>query len=378
MRKTCVPRLLGTQMSPNASAAGNGPWPTAILPPTVFVAGSIQATLFSPLSGTKTTPFGAIAGLAGWSPDRDGRDRPVRRRVDARDRVVEPVGNPDRAGGDGRRIRALMADVDFGHRVRRRVDAEHGCPALVADPDRPVAVAEVGREAVDLDPLDDAQRAGIDPDHDAGRVVGAPDRACAERHVPERVARCDAHAARHPQLARVDPLDEAGAVPVHPDRPGADADPARTDVDRDALRHLACLRVDPGDVRGAVVADPHCAEAAGLGAGRDARGDARDDVGALGGAGCESGGQRDECEGDDDDPEHGDPPVEKVRSRTKLARVRTSCPACGCSARHAWRGRARGSRPRPATTAPTARSRARRPRRARRARCSRRRLGPRG
>src|SRR5262245_4645161 len=55
-------------MSPKASAAGNGPGPTAVLPTTVVVAGSISATLFSPLSGTKTWPFGAIAGFAGCAP----------------------------------------------------------------------------------------------------------------------------------------------------------------------------------------------------------------------------------------------------------------------------------------------------------------------
>jgi hypothetical protein len=63
-----VPRELGTQMSPNADAAGNGPGPTDVSLSTRFVAGSILETVFEPLFGTYTVPSSAIAGFAGARP----------------------------------------------------------------------------------------------------------------------------------------------------------------------------------------------------------------------------------------------------------------------------------------------------------------------
>src|SRR5829696_738415 len=65
-----VPPALGTQMSPNAEAAGNGLVPTAIVLTTVFVAGSIRETVLEPRFGTKTVPSSAIAAFSGCLPTR--------------------------------------------------------------------------------------------------------------------------------------------------------------------------------------------------------------------------------------------------------------------------------------------------------------------
>lgn len=43
-----MPPALGTQMSPNANAAGNGCGPTSIVLTTLFVAGSIRESVFEP------------------------------------------------------------------------------------------------------------------------------------------------------------------------------------------------------------------------------------------------------------------------------------------------------------------------------------------
>jgi hypothetical protein len=47
-RTTSVPPALGTQMSPNAFAAGNGLVPTDSVLTTLFVAGSIRESVFEP------------------------------------------------------------------------------------------------------------------------------------------------------------------------------------------------------------------------------------------------------------------------------------------------------------------------------------------
>jgi len=63
-----VPPALGTQMSPNAAAAGNGRMPTEIVWMTLFVAGSILETVSSPTLGTKTVPSAPIAAFSGPWP----------------------------------------------------------------------------------------------------------------------------------------------------------------------------------------------------------------------------------------------------------------------------------------------------------------------
>jgi hypothetical protein len=69
-RSISVPAELGTQMSPNAAAAGNGPRPTGTTSMMWFVAGSIRETVFEPLFGTKTVPSSAMAALSGALPTR--------------------------------------------------------------------------------------------------------------------------------------------------------------------------------------------------------------------------------------------------------------------------------------------------------------------
>jgi len=69
-RSISAPAEAGTQMSPKAVAAGNGPAPTGTTSMTWFVAGSIRETVFERLFGTKTVPSAAIAALSGAFPTR--------------------------------------------------------------------------------------------------------------------------------------------------------------------------------------------------------------------------------------------------------------------------------------------------------------------
>jgi hypothetical protein len=63
-RTTSVPPALGTQMSPNAFAAGNGLVPTDSVLTTLFVAGSIREQAYGPSSASRRSMTSSLPLLA--------------------------------------------------------------------------------------------------------------------------------------------------------------------------------------------------------------------------------------------------------------------------------------------------------------------------
>ena len=90
----------------------------------------------------------------GSVPDLDRLCNLTLDRVDARDGSAA-VCDPDRAGRDGKSVRAL-ADLDRVPLKRARIDPHHGVVARVRDPHRAVAEDERARPAPDGDALDAA------------------------------------------------------------------------------------------------------------------------------------------------------------------------------------------------------------------------------
>ena len=127
-----VPFQLGIQASPAISVTTNGPLPTLMVSLTVFVLASTIATLLSRTLGTQTSPP-TTAGSPRLRADHVPSRHRVRRRIDARDVAVE-LRDPD-GGVRGRRPGRALERDPLQDAVGAGVDAHDRVVLRLGDPE---------------------------------------------------------------------------------------------------------------------------------------------------------------------------------------------------------------------------------------------------
>ena len=211
--------------------------------PRCSIAGSIATTVSSSSLPTQSDPPAAASALGALS-DRDRRLDVTGRGLEAGDRAVEMVGDPDRAERrhDRRRSAADLRGEDDAHSLR--VDSRDGV-RRDRDPHPVGRERHAGRQAGEGD-LDDLLGGRIDPQEGAADRVRDPQDAVADRD-PGR-GRADVQSLALLVRVGIDPAH--GAVPRvrDPHRPLADRDARGGVPDPDRVRDRAGRRA-PGGTR---------------------------------------------------------------------------------------------------------------------------------
>src|ERR671910_416851 len=212
-RQTAFPPRCVTQSAPPTRTTFTGLEPTRIVSTTAFRAGSILDSVPSPVLGTTIDPSAASAPIVGFEPTATGGPSSF---------VARSSRHPNCIAADGERGRALRVDLE---RVDPavRVNAVRQRPVVGADPERVEADLHVREVAGQLEAANGPPAGRVDPREQPG--VRRPDGPVEERHVPRR--RLRAEAARDTDGPRIHALDDARAVPVHPDASGAGRHSAR-------------------------------------------------------------------------------------------------------------------------------------------------------
>ncbi len=178
--------------------------------------------------------------------------------IDARDRAVAEIRDPDEAVRRDRAVDRLGADAHRrGHRAGHRVDPRHGSVQDVRDPEHAPAVArEPDRVRMADRHASHGVRGGVDPVDAVAPGRADPDRACSEGQSAWPVRNRDRRG--NAIRGRVHARDGVVGVVRHPDRFGGEEDVIGAEADADAL-DLAGVGIDPGESIRAVGVRPDAA-----------------------------------------------------------------------------------------------------------------------